>query len=273
MGKFINKVIRGDCKDVLKECPDGLINMIFTSPPYADTSGKYKDDYKGVAPELYCDWMIPKVKEFYRVLDNRGSFILNIDSKVDKDGFESIYVFDLVCRIVRETGFKLFDSLTWDKGKFLPLRNRFGNRAEFLLFFIKQRDFKFNIDMFRNPYSPVSVSRMKNPIKKRFARTEENQKLTNYKPWSPNLKGALPSNIIQCGSESQRICDNHVACFPVKLTEKFILGCTDKNDICMDPFCGTGSLLVGAKKHGRNYLGIDLSSDYVNFSIERLNNI
>lgn len=270
MQSFINQIICGDCGEILKHCPDQWCQLIFTSPPYADVSGKYKDGYKGFPPGKYNDWIIPKIKEFYRVLNHRGSFILNIDSKVEGDGFESIYVYDLVCRIVKETGFRLFDSLIWDKGKFLPLRNRFGNRAEFLFFFVKQRDFKFNVDEFRNEYSPISIARMKNPIKRRFARTEQNQELSNYKPWSPNPKGALPSNIIECGSESQRICNNHVACFPVKLTEKFILGLTDENDVVMDPFCGTGSTLIGAKRNGRKYLGIDIFEDYVNFSIERL---
>ncbi len=271
INQITNKIFNGDCEKILKDFPEKCVNMIFFSPPYADIANKYKDGYKGVAPEDYSNWMIPKIHEMYRVLDNRGSMIINIDSKVGKDGFESIYVFDLICRIVRETGFKLFDSLTWDKGKFLPLRNRFGNRAEFLFFFIKQRDFKFHIDAFRNEYSKISIARMKNSIKRRFARTEENQMLTdNYKSWKPNPKGALPGNIIQCGSESQRICDNHVACFPIKLTERFILGLTNKDDICMDPFCGTGSLLVGAKKNGRNYIGIDLIKDYCEFSKNRL---
>jgi DNA modification methylase len=272
MNGFVNEIILGNCENVLKECPNNSIQLVFTSPPYADISGKYLDGYSGPPPKKYNQWLIPKVREFYRVLKDDGSFILNIDSKVE-DGFESTYVYELVTGIVKETGFKLFDSLFWDKGKFLPIRNRFGNRAEFLFFFVKQRDFKFNIDAFRNEYSPISIARMKNPIKKRFARTEENQKLDNYKPWSPNPKGALPGNIIECGSESQRVCDNHIACFPIKLTEKFILGCTAPGDIVLDPFCGVGSTLCGAKKHGRNYLGIDIFENYCNFSRERLKKI
>lgn len=269
---FVNQILVGDCEMVLKDCPEKFFQLIITSPPYADIPNKYKDGYKGPPTDKYNDWFLPKVKEFYRTLKDDGSFILNIDNKVNEYGFESIYVYDLICRI-SQTGFQLFDTLFWDKGKFLPLKNRFGNRAEFLFFFAKQRDFKFKIDAFRNPYSPISIQRMKKPIKRRFARTEENQQLSNYKPWSPNPKGALPGNIIECGSESRRICDNHVACFPVKLTERFILGLTDENDIIMDPFCGTGSALVGAKKNKRNYLGIDISQDYCNFSIERLKDV
>ena len=272
LNKIINQVICGDCEDILKQCPESFIQHIFTSPVYADTENKYNNGYKGPSPDKYTDWILPKIKQFARVLKNDGSFILNIDNKVEKNGFESIYVYDLVCRIVRETDFRLFDSLIWHKGKFLPLKNRFGNQSEFLFFFVKQRDFKFNIDAFRKEYNPISIARMRRPIKRRFARNQDNQNLTdNYKPWRPNVKGALPGNVIVCGSESQRICDTHVACFPVKLCDKFILGCSSESDIIMDPFCGTGSCLVSAKKNGRNFIGIDISEEYVNFSINRLN--
>jgi DNA modification methylase len=266
-------VIEGDCELILKEFPDKFCQLIFTSPVYANIANKYNNGYKGPPPDKYSDWMIPKIHEFFRCLKDDGSFVLNIDSKVE-NGFESIYVYELVCRIVKETGFKLFDTLIWHKGKFLPIRNRFGNQAEFLFLFVKQRNFKFNIDAFRNEYSPISIQRMKRPIKTRYARTQENQELTdNYKPWSPNPKGALPGNIISCGSESQRVCDSHVACFPVKLPEKFILGLTDENDICLDPFCGTGSALVAAKKNNRSFVGIDISEEYVNFSLDRLSKV
>lgn len=271
MDKFINSVLSGDCGEILKECPDQFFNMVFTSPPYADIDNKYKDGYKGVPPEQYSDWMIPKIKEFYRVLHNRGSVILNIDSKTE-GGFESVYVYELICRIVKETGFKLWDTLFWNKMKGLPLKNRFWNKTEFIFVFVKNKGFTLNIDEMRNPYSEVSINRMKKPIKKRFARTEENQALNNYKPWSPHPKGALPSNLISISSESQRICDGHIAVFPTALPDYFIKGFTNAGDTVLDPFAGSGSTLVAAKQNNRKFCGIDISKDYVNFSIGRLNN-
>lgn len=270
--EYINQVITGDCENVLKDCPDQFCQLIVTSPVYADISNKYKDGYKGVAPELYCDWILPKIIQFERILKNDGVFVLNIDSKV-QNGWESVYVYELITRIVKETGFKLWDTLFWSKLKGLPLQNRFWNKVEFLFVFAKQKGFKFYIDEFRTEYSPVSLKRMDRPIKKRFARTKENQTENLYRDWKPHPKGSLPANLIEISSESKRICDDHVACFPISLPERFILGMTDKNDIVVDPFCGTGSTLVAAKKNGRNYLGIDISEDYVKFSKERLNNV
>ena len=258
-----NQILHGDCEKILKGFSDKFCQLIVTSPVYADIENKYQNGYKGPTPEEYGNWMIPKVKEFSRIIKDSGAFVLNIDSRV-KNGFESIYVYDLVCRIVRETDFKLWDTLFWSKLKGLPLQNRFWNK------FVKQKNFKFNIDPFRTEYAKSSIYRMKSPIKKRFARTKENQEKCEFKEWQPNELGALPSNLLEISSENQRISDSHVACFPISLPEKFILGMTDQNDIVVDPFCGTGSTLLAAYKNNRKFIGIDIDSDYVKFSSERI---
>jgi DNA modification methylase len=266
---FTNQIITGDCETILKECSDQTFKLIFTSPPYADTANKYKDGYKGVAPEDYCNWFIPKIKEFYRVLDNKGSFILNIDDKVI-DGFRHPYVYELVHRITTETGFKLFERLQWNKGKSLCHPKRFRSSVEYLFWFAKEKEFTFHIDEFRVPYNEISIKRMKKPLKKRFARTEENQDAAEYKDWAPNPKGALPSTIINIGSESQRVADNHVAVFPLKLAEQFIKGATNEGDLVLDPFNGTGTTCLAAKKLRRNYCGVDRDSEYCKFAIQRI---
>lgn len=269
--EYINKIINGECEQTLKKLPERSVDLIFTSPPYADVANKYKNGYKGVHPDDYCEWFLPKVKEFYRVLNNKGSFILNIDDKVI-DGFRHPYVYDLVSRITKETGFKLFDRLQWNKGKSLCHPKRFRPSVEYIFWFAKEKGFKFNIDEFRVPYSEVSLKRMRKPIKKRFARDEKNQNENLYKEWFPNSKGALPSTIINIGSESQRVANNHVAVFPVKLAKQFINGASDEGDLVLDPFSGTGTTCVAAKQLNRNYCGIDQEEEYCIFSEQRIKN-
>ena len=118
------------------------------------------------------------------------------------------------------------------------------------------------MDSMRKPYSPISIQRMKNPIKKRFNRTKENQDASDYKAWSPNPMGALPSVLVQIGSESKRISDNHTAVFPEKLCNYFIKGATKEGDLVCDIFSGSGTTAVAAKKLKRNYLGFDISELY-----------
>lgn len=264
-----NSILQGDCEEILKETPSGVFNLIFTSPPYADIAGKYQHGAKGVPPEKYCDWFIPKVKEFYRVLDNKGSFILNIDDKV-QNGFRHPYVYELVYRITKETGFKLFERLQWNKGKSLCHPKRFRSAVEYVFWFAKEEGFTFNLDAMRTPYDKVSLKRMERPIKKRFARTEDNQNTTIYKDWKPNPNGALPSTLITIGSESKRISNKHFATFPVKFAEYFIKGSSNPNDLVLDPFGGSFTTCVAAKILGRQYCGIDTDVEYCKDGITRL---
>ncbi|MDR1181207.1 MAG: site-specific DNA-methyltransferase, partial [Bacteroidales bacterium] len=81
-------ILLGDCKEVLKSIDSNSIDLVVTSPPYAD---QRKNTYGGVAPDKYVEWFIPISKELLRVLKPTGTFILNIKEKV-VDGERSTYV-------------------------------------------------------------------------------------------------------------------------------------------------------------------------------------
>ena len=78
------------------------------------------------------------------------------------------------------------------------------------------------------------------------------------------------SNIVNIGSESKRIAGNHVAVYPERLVNYFIQGSTDKGDLVLDPFIGTGTTAVVANALGREYIGFDTNKEYVKFAIERV---
>lgn len=263
-----NSVVCGDSFELIKQLPDKSVNLIFTSPPYADLK-KYKV-FKGIHPDNYCDWLLPIISDSYNKLADNGSFILNINDKI-QNGFRHPYVFELVYRICKETKFKIFERLFWDKGKYLPNKYRFGDRVEFVIWLVKEKKFTFNIDTCRRPYNIKSINRMKRPIKNRYARSEDDS-TKSYKEWTPNPKGALPSTLVSIGSESQKICNSHLAVFPVKFAEYFVKAASNEGDLVLDIFSGTGSTCVAAKKHNRRYLGFDNSSEYCNVSESRLEN-
>ena len=199
-----------DCLEGCKQLEDKSIDLIITSPPYGSIKS-YADGYKGIEPDKYCDWFIPRIQEFERILKDEGSFILNINDKVD-DGFRNPYVFELVHRICKETGFKLFERLFWNKMKCLSHPKRFGDRIEYVFWFAKKKGFKFKMDEMRVEYNPISINRMKNKLQKRYARTENDVK--EYKDWAPNPLGALPSTLVSISSESSKKSENHVAVYP-----------------------------------------------------------
>ena len=85
--------------------PDASIDLVLTSPPYADKRD-YGDVDGTISPDEYVDWFIPKTKEIYRVLNEDGSFILNISDKV-VDNYQHLYVFEPLLKLCKDVGFHL----------------------------------------------------------------------------------------------------------------------------------------------------------------------
>lgn len=262
-----NNLYQGNCLDLLKSMESNSVDLVITSPPYADLK-KYIDN-PGIHPDNYVEWFLPICSEICRVMKPTGSFILNINDKVE-DRFRHPYVFDLISELHKRTELKMFERLFWNKLKSLPNRSRFGDRIEYIFWFAKSKEFYFNIDEMRTEYSEKSIKRMTKPLKKRFARTENDS--DEYKDWAPNPKGALPTTLINISSESKRIADNHVAVYPVELVKYFIKGSTKEGDIVLDTFMGTGTTGVAAKSLGRNWIGFDLQEEYINIAKIRIDN-
>ena len=108
---ILNTFITGDCEQVLKEIPSDSIDFVLTSPPYADKRD-YGNENSSISPDEYVEWFLPKGREIYRVLKPTGSFILNISDKV-VDGFQHLYVFELLLRLCKEVGFHLVRDYIW----------------------------------------------------------------------------------------------------------------------------------------------------------------
>jgi DNA modification methylase len=261
----LNNLYQGNCLELLKSMESNSVDLVITSPPYADLK-KYIDN-PGIHPDNYVEWFLPICNEICRVIKPTGSFILNINDKVE-DRFRHPYVFDLISELHKRTELKMFERLFWNKLKSLPNRSRFGDRIEYIFWFAKSKDFYFNVDEMRTEYSEKSIKRMTKPLKKRFARTENDP--DEYKDWAPNPKGALPTTLVNISSESKRIADNHVAVYPVELVKYFIKGSTKEGDIVLDPFMGTGTTGVAAKSLGRNWIGFDLQEEYIKIAKKRI---
>ena len=96
--KTWTNLYQGDCKEELKKLPDNYIDLIFTSPPYAD---QRKSTYGGIRPERYVDWFLPITQELLRVLKPTGSFILNIKERV-VEGERHTYVLELILALRKQ---------------------------------------------------------------------------------------------------------------------------------------------------------------------------
>jgi len=96
-----NSIVCGDCEQVLKAIADNSVDLIITSPPYADSRN---GTYGGIHPDKYVDWFLPKTREFFRVLKSTGTFVLNIKEKV-VNGERHTYVLELIQQLRAQGGF------------------------------------------------------------------------------------------------------------------------------------------------------------------------
>ena len=137
---YANEILLGDCGEVLKELPDNSVDLIFTSPPYAD---QRKQTYGGISPNKYVAWFLPRAEQFLRVLKPTGTFILNIKERV-VDGERHTYVIELILAM-RKQGWLWTEEFMWHKKNSYPGKwpNRFRDNWERLIQFNKTK--KFNM--------------------------------------------------------------------------------------------------------------------------------
>ncbi len=156
---IFNKIFHGDCLQVLKDLPDNCVDLIMTSPPYAD---RRKQTYGGVKPEDYVDWFLPISEQLLRVLKPTGTFILNIKENVE-NGERSTYVLELILAL-RKHGWFWTEEFVWHKKNSFPGKwsNRFRDSWERCLQFNKNRKFNMYQDAVKVPIGDWAKSRLKN---------------------------------------------------------------------------------------------------------------
>ena len=264
---FVNRIIQGDCEQVLKGFPDNSVDLIFTSPPYAD---QRKTTYGGVKPAEYVDWFLPKAEQFLRVLKPTGTFILNIKERV-VDGERHTYVIELILKM-REQGWLWTEEFMWHKKNAYPGKwpNRFRDSWERLLQFNKRRKFNMYQEAVMVPVGDWAQGRLRSLSETDKIRDESKVGSgfgKNVSKWVGRDK-VYPTNVIHMATE----CSNrrHSAVFPVSLPTWFIKLFTDSSSIVLDPFIGSGTTAMAAKQLGRKYVGIDINEEYCQIARQRL---
>lgn len=253
------EILLGDCKDVLKQIPDNSIDLIFTSPPYAD---QRKNTYGGIAPDEYVEWFLPISQELLRVLKPTGTFILNIKEKV-VEGERSTYVMELILAL-RKQGWFWTEEFIWHKKNSYPGKwsNRFRDSWERLLQFNKDKKFNMYQDEVKVPIGDWAKGRLKNLSE--TDKIRDNAK--NGSGFGKNISNwvgketVYPTNVLHFATECQN--KNHPAAFPENLPEWFIKLFTQENDTVLDPFAGSGTTLKVAQRMKRNSIGIEILPEY-----------
>ena len=264
--KIDTKLILGDCRDELKQLADNSIDLIITSPPYADSRA---NSYGGVKPDEYVAWFLPIGQELLRVLKPDGTFILNIKEKV-VNGERHTYVLELIMAL-RKQGWLWTEEFMWHKKNSYPGKwpNRFRDSWERLLQFNKQRKFNMYQEEVMVPMGDWAGNRLKN-----LSETDKIRDTSkvgsgfgkNVSNWLTRDK-AYPTNVLHMATECNN--KNHSAAFPETLPEWFIKLFTQVGDWVLDPFSGSGTTVQVAQRLQRNAIGIEILAEYHNLAIQK----
>jgi len=253
-------ILPGDCKEVLKTLPDDSVDLIFTSPPYAD---QRKKTYGGVHPDRYVEWFLPIAGELKRVLKPTGTFMLNIKEKV-VNGERSTYVMELILEMRRQQGWLWTEEFIWHKKNCYPGKwpNRFRDSWERLIQFNKNRHFSMYQDAVMVPMGDWSKTRLKKLSETDMTRDESKVGSgfgKNISNWLQR-EMAYPTNVLHLATECSN--KNHSAAFPEGLPEWFIKLFTKEGDTVLDPFMGSGTTNAVAQRMKRNSIGIEIMPEY-----------
>ncbi|MDI6766249.1 MAG: site-specific DNA-methyltransferase [Bacteroidota bacterium] len=255
----LDQIICGDALEVLKSFPNECVNLIVTSPPYAD---RRMSSYGGITPENYVSWFLPIADEMKRILRNDGSFILNIKEKAE-NGERCTYVIELILEM-RRHGWLWTEEYIWHKKNSYPGKwpNRFRDAWERCLHFTKSKQFKM--------YQKTVMVPIGSWAEKRLSKLSETDKIRdesktqsgfgkNISNWL-NRTMVYPTNVLHLATESSN--KNHSAAFPVSLPMWFIKLFTQEGDTVLDPFIGSGTTALACRELNRHYIGIEIKKEY-----------
>jgi DNA modification methylase len=266
----------GDCFELIKQLPDNSVDLVITSPPYADIIN-YGKNISVQKPDEYCDWLLPIFNEIYRVLKPSGSFILNINDNC-KNGLRNPFVYELIYRSQKETKLKFYDTYLWHKMNGIPngSKKRFRNNTEFIFHFVKdQKELKFYMDrVMKKPAKATSDRAKYDWSVKNHGEVIDGErvkdKTIDYGSMISN--GVRPDNVVRfhTAGHARDNTIKHPAPFYKDLPLYYINLLTDENDLCVDIFSGIATTGLACKELLRQYIGFELNEKYAEFSKKRM---
>ena len=252
-----NKIINGNCVDILMSYPNKQFDMIITSPPYGTTRNYngYEFDFKAIA------------KELTRTLKD-GGVLIWVVGDTTKNGSESLepqrqqIYFNDICKL------RCHDTMIYHKTNFSNpshiSHKRYHQVFEFMMVFSKGKPKTFN------PICDREI-KYKQPYGKKTIRQKDGS-MKEVEKKETKLSGMRTNVWLMKTAGQERICKSikHPAKFPDKLAYDMIKSFSNEGDIILDPMCGGGTSIIQAIKLNRQYLGIDISKEYCDITNDEI---
>jgi len=251
INSIVNKVINQDIFDVIEFLPSDFVDLLFIDPPYNISKRFNKIDFREMDLYEYVKWLDSWLSKVVRLLKKNASIYICGDWKSSA----AIFV----------TGSKYFEvrnRITWEREKGRGAKKNWKNCTEDIWFFTKSKNYIFNVNDVKLRRKVIA------PYK------DENRKPKDWiQKKDGNFRDTFPSNIwndISVPFWSMPENTDHPTQKPEKLLAKIILASTEKSDLVLDPFLGSGTTAVVAKKLGRKYVGIEVDEYYCCLAEKRL---
>ncbi len=277
---LLDRIFCGDALKQLRRMPDGLVDCVVTSPPYFR-----QRDYQGSrqigqesAPSKYVERLTAIFAEARRVLKPSGSMWLVIGDK--SHGGELLGMPWRVALALKDDGWILRSDVIWHKPNAMPspVKSRPTTDLEYVFFFSKSPDYFYDADAIREPHVTFTDKSRMRGGRRHFGRrggTPENGKNGGHS----NLHDARWDQAFHPKGRNRRTVwsvplskfrEAHFAVFPESLVETCIRAACPQNGVVLDPFLGSGTTAVVARRLGRKFIGIDCVREYCNMARRRL---
>lgn len=248
--QFVNKIIHQDIFEALKFLPENFVDLLFIDPPYNMNKTFNSNKFSKRSIDDYTEWLEKLFSEIVKTLKPTASIY------VCGDWLSSTSI-----HYTLEKYLKVRNRITWEREKGRGAKKNWKNSSEDIWFCTVSNDYYFNLDA-------VKLKR------KVLAPYKENGK---PKDWEQNSEGSFrlthPSNIwndITVPFWSMPENTEHPTQKPEKLLAKIILASSRKDDIIFDPFIGSGTTAVVAKKLSRNFVGVEKDKKFASITLKRL---
>jgi DNA modification methylase len=263
----------GDSEQWLPVLPEGSVDLWFTSPPYADARA-----YSRIHPDHYVEWFLPFGKHMLSATSGTGWLVLNIKNRVAKSGplqgQRHPYVYELVLAL-QQQGWRWLETYIWAKPNGVP--GRFGPRTkdsfEYVYAFARGQKPYFDLDAIRVPYrtTPGEIERRKLDT---LGRRNTDAGFGRDRTRTYLRGGADPGNVVPVPQtyNQYRGAGGHTAAMPEKLAEFFIKACSAEGGVVIDPFAGSGTTIVAARRLGRRAGGLEIQRGFAKAARQRLAN-
>lgn len=241
----LNRIHQVDCLEGMGGLPEECVDLVFTSPPYADLRA-----YARIRPDDYVGWFLPRAYQMKRVLKPTGSLILNINDRCVKKR-RHLYVHKLVIALVEIVGFHLIETYIWHKPNAMPgaYGRRLKDAFEYVFWLGKSTEVKFFPQAVGRRYASGGLRKPGREIRN-SGRGIDDVKCFR-RGWSD------PGNVVTMPVSRRR--SEHPAVMPVGLAEFFIKLATEPGDVVLDPFAGSGTTMRVARALGRRTLGFEVA--------------